>query len=209
MDVYDLHCGLSFQSGVAGGLLLVVHSSLTVLLVVRQIPNVVDRALQEAGIGMEQELDQTQFVDVYRKAALALVKYLKAKPVTVAHTEKVFDGSSISHLIKDKKALDLVSDRSSSQSTRIMHFLSSYYSLNYLSVKLSECQPTFASSGLAHCRLSSACTHPYSKLSSVGYGSGVGNYAQDKQWDCTQKLSPSRPGHIGTICRTSPSWSSA
>lgn len=75
-----------------------------------EIPNVVDRALQEAGIGMEQELDQTQFVDVYRKAALALVKYLKAKPVTVAHTEKVFDGSSISHLIKDKKALDLAMD---------------------------------------------------------------------------------------------------
>lgn len=81
----------------------------------RQIPNVVDRALQEAGISMEQDLDQTQFVDVYRKAVLAVVKYLKAKPLTVAHTEKVFDGSSISNLIKDKKALDLVSDGSSSK----------------------------------------------------------------------------------------------
>lgn len=174
----------------------------------RQIPNVVDRALQDAGIGMEQELDQSQFVDVYRKAALALVKFLKAKPVIVAHTEKVFDGSSISHLIKDKKALDLVSDRSSSKYED--HAFSLFLShLELPLCKLSECQPTFASSGLAHCRLSSACMHPYSKLFSVGFGSGVGNYAQDKQWDCTQKLPPGRPGHIGTVCRTSPSWSSA
>ena len=59
---------------------------------------------------MEQELDQFQFVDVYRKVSLALAKHLHAQPMTVAYTEKVFDGSSISQLIKDKHALDLVSN---------------------------------------------------------------------------------------------------
>lgn len=71
------------------------------------VSNFIDTALQEAGVNVEQDLDQTQFVDVYRKVVLALVKFLKDKPVSVAHTENVFDGASIRQLIKDKQALDL------------------------------------------------------------------------------------------------------
>jgi len=70
----------------------------------------IDTALQEIGINVAQELDQFQFVDVYRKVSLALAKHLHVQPLTVAHTEKVFDGSSISQLIKDKHALDLALD---------------------------------------------------------------------------------------------------
>lgn len=64
-------------------------------------------ALQEIGVSAQQEVNQSQFVDVYRKVTLALARNLQEKPLTVAHTEKVFDGTSISQLIKDKHALDL------------------------------------------------------------------------------------------------------
>lgn len=57
---------------------------------------------------MEQNLSQTEFLEAYKKVALAVATYLRQKPMTVAHTEKVFDGTSISNLLKDKHALDLV-----------------------------------------------------------------------------------------------------
>lgn len=87
-----------------------------ILLLGWQVSKFIDTALQEAGVNVEQELDQVQFVDVYRKVVFALAKFLRDKPLTAAHTEKVFDGSSIRQLIKDKQALDLVQcDRSLSK----------------------------------------------------------------------------------------------
>ncbi|KAG0504941.1 hypothetical protein M758_N007000 [Ceratodon purpureus] len=70
----------------------------------------IDRAMQEAGINAEQGLGQLEFADAYRKVALAVAMYMREKPMTVAHTEKVFDGTSISNLLKDKHALDLALD---------------------------------------------------------------------------------------------------
>nr|XP_024376330.1 uncharacterized protein LOC112282653 isoform X2 [Physcomitrium patens] len=67
----------------------------------------IDRAFQEVGINVKQDLDQFQFVDVYRKVALAVARQMQNKPLTVAHTEKIFDGKLIGTLLKDKAALDL------------------------------------------------------------------------------------------------------
>jgi hypothetical protein len=64
--------------------------------------------MQEAGVNPEQNLGQFEFLDAYKKVALAVAKYMREKPMSVAHTEKVFDGTSISNLLKDKHALDLV-----------------------------------------------------------------------------------------------------
>jgi len=87
-----------------------------------QVSKFVDTALQEAGVNVERDLDQVQFVDVYRKVVLALVQFLREKPLSVVHTEKVFDGSSISQLIKDKQALNLVCDKSPSTHENFLNF---------------------------------------------------------------------------------------
>jgi len=66
----------------------------------------IQRAFTMAGIHGDQSFNQTEFVDVYRKAVLALAQCLREKPLTVAYSEKIFDGSSITALLKDKPALD-------------------------------------------------------------------------------------------------------
>lgn len=73
-----------------------------------QVSKYIDRAFQESGVNPEQELSQVQFVDAYRKITLAVASYIRSNPMSVAHTEKVFNGTSISDLLKDKHALDLV-----------------------------------------------------------------------------------------------------
>jgi len=66
----------------------------------------IQKAFKMAGIQGDQSLNQYDFVEVYRKAILALAECLKGNPLTVAHTEKTFDGSSITVLLKDKPTLD-------------------------------------------------------------------------------------------------------
>jgi hypothetical protein len=74
--------------------------------VIEQVSGQIQRAFTMAGIHSDQSFNQTEFVDVYRKAVLALAQCLREKPLTVAYSEKMFDGSSITALLKDKPALD-------------------------------------------------------------------------------------------------------
>jgi hypothetical protein len=76
---------------------------------IEQVSEQIQKAFKMAGIQGDQSLNQYDFVEVYRKAVLALAECLKGSPLTVAHTEKTFDGSSITALLKDKPALDAVS----------------------------------------------------------------------------------------------------
>lgn len=69
-----------------------------------------DRAFQSVRLNPQQDLDQTQFVDAYKKVVLEVAMSIRQKPLTVAHTDKVFDGSSISALLKDKQALNVALD---------------------------------------------------------------------------------------------------
>jgi hypothetical protein len=73
---------------------------------IEQVSEQIEKAFKMAGIQGDQSLNQYDFVDVYRKAVLALAECLKGNPLTVAHTEKTFDGSSITALLKDKPTLD-------------------------------------------------------------------------------------------------------
>ncbi len=79
---------------------------------IEQVSAQIQRAFTMAGIHGDQSFNQTEFVDVYRKAVLALAQCLREKPLTVAYSEKMFDGSSITALLKDKPALDAVSIQS-------------------------------------------------------------------------------------------------
>lgn len=67
----------------------------------------IDRAFQENGLNGQQLLDQEQFADAYKKVTLSVASYMKGTPMMVAHSNKTFDGTSISSLLKDKHALDL------------------------------------------------------------------------------------------------------
>jgi len=73
-----------------------------------QVSKHIDRAFQESGVNGQQELNQAQFVDAYRKVTLAVATYMRGTPLMVAHSDKVFDGTSITSLLKDRHALDLV-----------------------------------------------------------------------------------------------------
>ncbi len=81
-----------------------------------------------AGIHGDQSFNQTEFVDVYRKTVLALAQCLREKPLTVAYSEKIFDGSSITALLKEKPALDAVSI----QSLMKNHFLKIFFSIFFV-----------------------------------------------------------------------------
>ena len=70
-----------------------------------QVSEHMDRAFQSVRLNPQQDLDQTQFVDAYKKVVLEVAMSIRQKPLTVAHTDKVFDGSSISALLKDKQGL--------------------------------------------------------------------------------------------------------
>lgn len=73
-----------------------------------QVAEHMDRAFQSVRLNPQQDLDQTQFVDAYKKVVLEVAMSIRQKPLTVAHADKVFDGSSISALLKDKQALNVV-----------------------------------------------------------------------------------------------------
>jgi len=70
----------------------------------------IDRAFQESGVNGQQELNQSQFVDAYRKVTLAVATYMRSSPMMVAHSDKVFAGQGITNLLKDQHALDLALD---------------------------------------------------------------------------------------------------
>jgi len=93
--------------------------------VIEQVSGQIQRAFTMAGIHGDQSFNQTEFVDVYRKAVLALAQCLREKPLTVAYSEKIFDGSSITALLKDKPALDAVSI----QPLMKNHFLKIFFSI--------------------------------------------------------------------------------
>ncbi len=92
---------------------------------IEQVSGQIQRAFTMAGIHSDQSFNQTEFVDVYRKAVLALAQCLREKPLTVAYSEKMFDGSSITALLKDKPALDAVSI----QSLMKNHFRKIFFSI--------------------------------------------------------------------------------
>lgn len=73
-----------------------------------QVSKYIDRAFQESGVNGQQELNQSQFVDAYRKVTLAVATYMRSSPMMVAHSDKVFAGQGITNLLKDQHALDLV-----------------------------------------------------------------------------------------------------
>lgn len=85
---------------------------------IEQVSEQIQKAFKMAGIQGDQSLNQYDFVEVYRKAILALAECLKGNPLTVAHTEKTFDGSSITVLLKDKPALDAVSISNSTKQNK-------------------------------------------------------------------------------------------
>lgn len=85
---------------------------------IEQVSEQIEKAFKMAGIQGDQSLNQYDFVDVYRKAVLALAECLKGNPLTVAHTEKTFDGSSITALLKDKPTLDAVSISNSTKQNK-------------------------------------------------------------------------------------------
>lgn len=70
----------------------------------------IDSAFQQSGVNPEHPLNQAQFVDAYKKVALAVASFMRNQPMMVAHSDKVFDGTSITNLLKDKHALDLALD---------------------------------------------------------------------------------------------------
>lgn len=74
-----------------------------------QVSKYIDSAFKQSGVNSEQGLNQAQFVDAYKKVVLAVAAFMRNQPMVVAHSDKVFDGTSISNLLKDKHALDLVS----------------------------------------------------------------------------------------------------
>lgn len=67
----------------------------------------ISKAFQTAGINPEQELNQSAFVEAFKKVVISVAQSMRHQPLTVAHTEKVFDGSSITSLLKDRQSLDL------------------------------------------------------------------------------------------------------
>lgn len=73
-----------------------------------QVAEHMDRAFQSVRLNPQQDLDQAQFVDAYKKVVLEIAMSIRQNPLTVAHSDKVFDGSSISALLKDKQALNVV-----------------------------------------------------------------------------------------------------
>lgn len=89
---------------------------------IEQVSEQIQKAFKMAGIQGDQSLNQYDFVEVYRKAVLALAECLKGNPLTVAHTEKTFDGSSITALLKDKPALDAVSISNSTKQNKTEYY---------------------------------------------------------------------------------------
>ena len=73
-----------------------------------QVAGHISKAFQTAGINPEQEMNQSDFVEAFKKVVISVAQSMKQQPLTVAHTEKVFDGSSITSLLKDRQSLDLV-----------------------------------------------------------------------------------------------------
>ncbi|MCO5606883.1 hypothetical protein L7F22_061074 [Adiantum nelumboides] len=67
--------------------------------------DLVEPALQSAGVLKQGNLSQDEFLAAYRKSLLSLASLMKEKPVTVAHTEKCFDGTTISRFLKDESVL--------------------------------------------------------------------------------------------------------
>lgn len=67
---------------------------------------VVEPALQKVGVDLQKDMKQDQFLSVYRQVLFAIASDIKQKPVTVAHTEKCFDGQSISSFLQNKPILD-------------------------------------------------------------------------------------------------------
>lgn len=73
-----------------------------------QVAGHINKAFQTAGINPEQEMNQIDFVEAFKKVIISVAQSMRQQPLTVAHTEKVFDGSSITSLLKDRQSLDLV-----------------------------------------------------------------------------------------------------
>eukprot|EP00250_Pteridium_aquilinum_P003232 c13548_g1_i1 orf=233-1315(-) len=72
--------------------------------------DIVEPALQSAGVDIMKDLSQEEFLAAYRRSLLSIASQMKEKPVTVAHTEKCFDGSSIATFLKDRSVLQQTLD---------------------------------------------------------------------------------------------------
>ncbi|KAI5084597.1 hypothetical protein GOP47_0000766 [Adiantum capillus-veneris] len=67
--------------------------------------DLLEPALQSAGVHNHGNLGQEEFLAAYRQSLLSVASLMKEKPVTVAHTEKCFDGLSITTFLKDESVL--------------------------------------------------------------------------------------------------------
>lgn len=72
--------------------------------------SIVEPALQSVRVDMKKDLSQEEFLAAHRNCLIAIASQLKEKPVTVAHTEKCFDGSTISTFLKNRSTLQQVLD---------------------------------------------------------------------------------------------------
>ncbi|XP_042516525.1 uncharacterized protein LOC122090857 [Macadamia integrifolia] len=69
--------------------------------------NIVEPALQSYPIqDQEGSVSQETFIEEFKKVAEILAQRLKEQPVIVAHTENIFNGSSIKRLLTNKFELD-------------------------------------------------------------------------------------------------------
>lgn len=57
-------------------------------------------------INPERNASQEEFVEVFRNVVLEVASQLEKSPVTVAHSEKIYDGKSIQNFVKNKIELD-------------------------------------------------------------------------------------------------------
>ena len=94
-----------------------------------QVAGHISKAFQTAGINPEQEMNQIAFVEAFKKVVISVAQSMRQQPLTVAHTEKVFDGSSITSLLKDRQSLDLVCPKPSLSWFCSFFFLAAFFML--------------------------------------------------------------------------------
>ncbi|KAH7280645.1 hypothetical protein KP509_36G007300 [Ceratopteris richardii] len=72
------------------------------------LKGIVEPSLQSVGTNGSRRYTQDEFMKALRQSLNAIASWMREKPVTVAHTEKCFDGSAIATLLKDEPVLQQI-----------------------------------------------------------------------------------------------------
>eukprot|EP01018_Ginkgo_biloba_P039391 Gb_01411 [translate_table: standard] len=72
--------------------------------------NIVEPSLKKVFIKFNRAITQVEFVELFRKLVLEVALQLKTTPVTVAHSDKAYDGSTISQFLTKKYSLEKTLD---------------------------------------------------------------------------------------------------